>query len=125
MENVESVSLCIIFPLLPLPAPAEIEKFQSNSMTLCIEFLQLLWTIKRNFYLEETQGAVERGYHLLLLLGSRRPSRAGVWKLLSRLNTVYTPQDCVWLAPFIKMSVSFFVHIGLSTVIQTTIQSQE
>ena len=91
-KNVQSMNRCIIFPLLPLPAWAKIEEFQSDSMTLCIEFLQLLWTIKRNFYLEETQGTVERGYHLLLLRSSREPSQAGVWKLLSGPNTACTSQ---------------------------------
>ena len=93
---------CIIFPLLPLPASAEIEEFQSDSMTLCIEFLQLLWTIKRNFYLEEAQGAVERGYHLLLLRSSREPSQAGVWKLLSGPNTACTSQGLCTASSFYK-----------------------
>ena len=69
-----------------------------------------------------------KGYHLLLLHRSRQPSLAGVWKLLFRFNTVYAWYACLGLcmaSSFIKMSVSFFIYIGSSTVIQTTIQSQK
>ena len=115
-ENVQSMNRCIIFPLLPLPAWTEIEEFQLDSMTLCIEFLQLLWTIKGNFYLEETQGSVESGYHLPLLRCSREPSQASVWKLLFRLNSAYTSQELCTASSFYENVSASFVHIDRSTV---------